>query len=414
MALGLRLRAKQSQVFRLGQFVSILQMTTADLDEHLAAMVRENPMLILRQRRAETSSATDVLEMTAVADTVSLHSHVFHALAGLIAQGGLMEKLVTALIEELEPSGWLGRPVPEIAETLDVSAELVEAALMVVQKRVDPAGLFARNLQECLRLQLEDLDELSDDMKRVLADLPALESDGVAGLVAASCLDERRVRHCLAMLRQLDPKPGSAFTNDATLMREPDVRISPSCDGWGFDFRASPRAEIEVAALPRGRKTQATLEALEQARALKRALEIRRSALEQVVHAVVNRQDAYFRFGTEALEPMTMSEIAQETGFHMSTVSRVLNGLLIEGPNGIVAARKLFAGTASAHTPKSKPMVQARIRALLSTEDPRRPLSDRRLTTLLKNEGIMVSRRVVSNYRQGIGILPASKRKLRA
>lgn len=414
MPLGLRLRAKQSQVFRLGQFVSVLQMSTTDLEEHLATSVRENPMLVLRQRPGGRSGATDVLEMTAVADTVSLHSHVFHALAGFIAQGGLMETLVTALIEELEPSGWLGRSVADIAASLDLSEELVEAALLVVQKHVDPAGLFARNLQECLRLQLEDQDALSEPMAHVLTHLSALESGGLAGLTAATGFEDGQIQDCLATLRQLDPKPGSAFATDATLMREPDVRVSRSGNGWAIEFHASLQEKIEIAALPRGQKTAETLEALEKARALKRALEIRQSALAQVVREVVNRQGAFFGNGAGALVPMTMSDIARETGFHTSTVSRVLNGLLIEGPNGIVAARTLFSGAASARTPQSKPMVQARIRALLAAEDPRKPLSDRRLTMLLQNEGIVVSRRVVSNYREGIGISPASKRRIRA
>ncbi|MEM8957123.1 MAG: RNA polymerase subunit sigma-54 [Pseudomonadota bacterium] len=398
----------------MGHFVCVLQMSTPDLEDHLAEMALENPMLVLGQRPGGSFGTTDVLEMTAVADAISLHSHVLHALSGLVAQGGLMEKLVSALVEELEPSGWLGRPVAEIAATLDLSEELVEAALLVVQKHVDPAGLFARNLQECLRLQLEDQDAFNEPLAQVLTHLPALESGGVAGLSAATGLEDSQVQECLATLRLLDPKPGSGFDIDATLMREPDVRVIPSGSGWALEFHASLQAKVGIATLPRGQKTPETVEALERARALKRALDIRQSALEQVVREVVDRQSAFFRDGAEALVPMTMSDVARETGFHASTVSRVLNELLIEGPNGIVAARTLFSGAASARTPQSKPMVQARIRALLAAEDPRKPLSDRRLTTLLQKEGIEVSRRVVSNYREGIGISPASKRRLRA
>ena len=414
MVIGLQLQTKQTQVFRLGQFVSLLQMSATELDDHLAQTARENPMLILRRRRFEMSATTDMLEATAVAETASLHTHVYQALGGLIAQGGLMEKLVIALIEELEPSGWLGRPVAEIAYDLNVSEELVDAALRVVQKRVEPAGLFARDLQECLRLQLEDQEALTQVLAQLLVHLRVLEKDGLMGLAEVSGLDERDVRDGLATLRQLDPKPGSAFATDATLMREPDVRIRASGNGWHLEFRASSDTAIEIARLPRGHKTLETLDALEKARSLKRALEIRRSALEKVVRELVDRQGAFFRAGAAALKPMTMSDIAQETGFHLSTVSRVLNGLLIEGPNGIVAARDLFPGAASVCASQSKPMVQARIRALLSAEDPAHPISDRQLTKLLQDEGITVSRRVVSNYRQGIGISPAAQRRLRA
>ncbi|AHD09167.1 RNA polymerase factor sigma-54 [Phaeobacter gallaeciensis] len=414
MPLKTQLRAKHGQVFRLGQVVNLLQMSSAELTEHLAAQAQENPVLVLRQRRAASMSATDVLEMTAVEQANSLYDHVFQELAGLIGQGGLMEKVITALVAELEPSGWLGRPVDAIAESLDLSVMLVETALQVVQKRIDPPGLFARNLQECLRLQLEERETMTADMDVVLAHLSELESGGTAALVRATGLSGDAVQDCLVLLRQLDPKPGTAFVSDPTLTREPDVRVSLSDDRLEIEYLAAWQGDVEIIDLPRsGRASEAT-EALAQARSLQHALKARASAQKQVVGQIVERQGAYFRFGDQALVPMTLSEIAQETGFHLSTVSRVLNGLLIEGPNGIVLARTLFSGTASVRGTQSKPQVQARIRALLAEEDSKKPLSDRRLTAILQSEGIAISRRVVSNYRQDIGIHPAAKRRQRA
>ncbi|WP_283647100.1 RNA polymerase factor sigma-54 [Marinovum algicola] len=409
---GLHLRARQSQVFRLGQVVRLLQMSAAELDAHLAEAARDNPMLVLRPRPL-APGATDVLEMAAVAEANSLYDHVFRELAGLIGQGGLMARVITALIAELEPSGWLGRGVDEIAEGLGLGQDLIAAALRLVQKRVEPAGLFARDLQECLRLQLEERDRMSAAMRLVLSHLPVLETGGPAGLVAATGLAAETVQACLAELRQLDPKPGSGFSSDPTLMREPDVRLTPAGDGWEIEFLSSLQEDVAISGVPRGTGAE-TRAALARARALKQALEIRRSALRQVVGEIVARQGAFFRDGPAALAPMTMSEIAAETGFHLSTVSRVLNGLLIEGPNGITAARTLFGGAASAAATQSKPAVQARLRALLAGENPRQPLSDRRLTALLEGEGIAISRRVVANYRQEIGVPAAAKRRLRA
>lgn len=415
MSPGLYLRAKTSQVFRLGQVVQLLKMSAADLDAHLAEAAQENPMLVLRSRRAAPArSATDVLEMTAIAETNSLYDHVFRALAGLIGQGGLMERVVTALISELEPSGWLARSPQDIAADLGLGVDLIDAALAVIQKRIDPPGLFARNLEDCLRLQLEDRGEMTAPMALVLAHLAALERGGVAALVAASGLDPATVQQCLTVIRRLDPKPGNSFASDPALLREPDVRISPEGDGWEIEFLSSLQNDIQIAAVPRGGHTSETRAALARARALKQALEIRRSALEQVVHALVERQGAFFRDGPAALVPLTLSEIATATGFHLSTVSRVLNGLLIEGPNGITAARALFSGAVSAGAIQSKAQVQARIRALLAKEDPKRPISDKQLTAILQDEGVAVSHRVVSNYRHEIGILAPAKRRLRA
>ncbi|MDK3075017.1 helix-turn-helix domain-containing protein [Sedimentitalea sp. JM2-8] len=414
MVLGTYLRAKHSQVFRLGQVVNLLQMSSAELDEHLSEQANDNPMLVLRQRRAVGTSTTDVLEMTAVEQATGLYDHVFRELTGLIGQGGLMEKVIMALIGELEPSGWLGRGPDAIADSLGLSVTLVETALQVVQKRVDPAGLFARGLQECLQLQLEDRDAMTGEMALVLDHLQVLESGGPAALVRATGVTYDTVQECLAVLRRLDPKPGSAFASDPTLTREPDVRITLSDNGCEIEFLSTRQDIIEIPRIPRGGRSHETTEAMAKARSLKHAFEIRQSALKQVVGAIVKRQGAYFRFGDRALAPMTLSEIAQETGFHLSTVSRVLNGLLIEGPNGIVLTRNLFTGTASAQATQSKRQVQARIRTLLAKEDPKTPLSDRRLTAILQSEGIAVSRRVVSNYRQEIGIYAAAKRRLRA
>lgn len=414
MSLKVGLRTRQSQVFRLGQMAGLLEMSAGDLNAHLWQVAQSNPMLILRPRSARGLGATDVLEMTAVEEASSLYDHVFRELSGLISQGGLMERVIMALITELEPSGWMGCPVEEIAESVDVSTELIETALRLVQKRIEPAGLFARDLQECLRLQLEDRDALTDGLQLTLDHLPELERGGIAALIRATGLNPDEVRDHLGILRRLDPKPGSAFSTDATLNREPDVRITPSGAGWEIEFLSALGHNIEIAQLPRGARNTETGVALAQARALKQALEIRASALRQVVRTVVARQSAYFHQGDCALAPVTLSEIAQETGFHLSTVSRVLKGLLIEGPNGIVDARTLFGGTASARTAQSKPQVKARIRQLLAGEDPEQPISDRRLAALLQADGIAVSRRVVSNYRQEIGILAASKRRLRA
>lgn len=414
MPLGTRLQPKHSQVFHLGQVVTLLQMSSAELDEHLLKAAQDNPMFILRDRHRTGPSATDVLEMTAVEQPGSLYDHVQRQLAGLIGQGGMMERVMTALIAALEPTGWLGQSPEGIAADLGLSEDLVMAALRVAQKRVEPAGLFARDLQDCLRLQLEDRGAMDADMALVLAQLPVLETGGVAALAKAAGLDAGRVADCLAVIRRLDPKPGAAFDTDAALMRAPDVRVTPQGDGWEIEFLSCGRFDIEIARVPGRRRSAEMGEALAAARALQRGLGVRTSALKRVVAEIVERQGAFFRHGPAALAPMTLSDIAQATGFHLSTVSRVLTGLLIEGPNGIVAARAVFAGAASAGAAQSKPQVQARIRALLAGEDPKKPLSDQRLTALLQAEGIAVSRRVVSNYRQEIGILAAAKRRLRA
>ncbi|WP_121634286.1 RNA polymerase subunit sigma-54 [Tropicibacter alexandrii] len=419
MTLSTRLHPSQTQSFRLGHVTHVLQMSGEELDDHLYRTARENPLLIVRQRRytaIRAGSAADLIDAGMANRPTSLYDHVLHELAGLIGHGGPMERLILGLVEELEPSGWIGRPVPEIADNLGLACHLVETALALVQRRVSPAGLFARDLAECLRLQLKDKELWDAEAEAVLAHLPALERGGPAALARAAGLDDATVAAQLARLRRLDPKPGGQFAADPTLMRAPDVRIEPDGDGWRAVFTS--RFATEVAVLPRAEADVSPdlRQALGEARALKQAMDLRHNALKHIVQVIIDVQGAFFRGGPEALKPLTQATIAQRTGFHISTVSRVLNGLLIEGPNGIVEARTLCprpsarGGAGGA----AKPRVIARLRALLAAEMPDAPLSDQQLADRLGREGLRVSRRVVAKYRQELGFAPVAQRRLRA
>ncbi|MBF9035868.1 RNA polymerase subunit sigma-54 [Rhodobacterales bacterium HKCCE2091] len=414
MKLGLNTRTRQAQVFKLGQVIGVLQMSAAELDEHLAEQAQDNPFLAVARRpwagRA-AACATDLLETMAGDDCPGLHEHVMRELAGLILQGGLVERLVLGLVAELEPSGWLARPVVEIADDLGVSEEVLEIALALVQKRVSPTGLFARSLADCLRLQLVENGQLCDRMALVLDHLPAL-SGGSAVLAAATGLDEDEIARCLGVLKRLNPKPGSDFSRDLALMREPDVRVIPTDDGCEIEFSNDRLDAIAIRDIP-GAESAESREAICRAKSLKRALDLRRSAVEKVVRALVERQRDYFRVGDRALAPLSLSDLAAETGFHLSTVSRVLAGLLIEGPGGIVTARALCPGAACTGSGPSKPQVVAWIRSLIGAEDADCPLSDARLAERLATEGVRVSRRVVSKYREELGIPAAPLRRRR-
>ena len=419
MSLSTRMRTGQAQVFRMGHVINVLQMSSEELDDLMCRTVRNNPLLTVRERQRAASRAGDAQELleTSCADTpTSLYDHVFRELAGLIAHGGPMERLIVALVEELEPSGWIGRPVSEIAAKLGLGCDLVETALKLVQRRVSPAGLFARDLTDCLRLQLEDRELWDEEAEAVLVHLGALETGGPEALAKAVGMDSETVLEHLARLRRLDPKPGSRFASDLTLMREPDVRIEPNGDGWRLIFKSI--FETDVAVLPSTAcdGSSELRQALREARALKQALDLRQSALKRIVKTMIEVQGDFFRDGPEALQPLTQATIAERTGFHLSTVSRVLNGLLIEGPNGLVPAQMLCprCSARNAEGGAAKPKVMARLRTLLTADGPGCPLSDQRLSERLSAEGLVVSRRVIAKYRQELGFATAAQRRLRA
>jgi RNA polymerase sigma-54 factor len=418
MNLATRMRPAQVPVFRMGHLVEVLQMSGEELDEHVLRAARNNPFLVVRRRRhaALRAGGTEGPDRGEVAcGPLGLQEHVLGELSGLVARGDALARLVVALVEELEPSGWLARPVAAIAQELGLGPDLVEAALDLVQARVSPAGLFARDLADCLRLQLRERGWWDAQAETVLAHLPVIARGGVEALARAAGLDAATVAEHLRRLRRLDPKPGTRFAADPVLLREPDVRVEPDGAGWRPVF--ATRIETEVAIVPQAARgaSPGLRQALGEARALKQALDLRQNALRHVVRVLVEMQGGYFRDGPEALRPLTQAAIAERTGFHISTVSRVLNGLLIEGPNGIVEARKLCPRGAArgGEGGASKPRVLARLRALLTGECAQRPLSDRHLAERLDAEGLAVSRRVVAKYRHELGFAPASRRRPR-
>ncbi|WP_071797247.1 RNA polymerase subunit sigma-54 [Natronohydrobacter thiooxidans] len=416
MSLSTRLTLRQSQVFRLGQVTTVLQMSGEQLDEHLLQTARDNPFLVVRRRSGmapRAGNAQDLPDTGMAAEPSGLYEHVLRELAGLIAHGGPMERLVMALIEALEPTGWLGCPVDEIARQLGLEPHLVENGLRLVQRRVSPAGLFARDLRDCLQLQLEDQGHLDEEMRCVLGNLGLLQRGGPGALASTTGLTPETVSRQLARLRRLDPKPGSRFSTDPTLMREPDVRVEKQGSGWVAVLRSSLETRISRHAGAAERISPEMRQALAQARAIKQAVDLRHNALQQIMQVVLAVQGDFFRDGAQALLPLSLSAIAEKTGFHLSTVSRVLNGLLVEGPSGIISARELCphaAAQACADGP-SKPRVMARLRKALAHENARSPMSDQRLSDLLRAEGLSVSRRVVARYRQELGFSGAAERR---
>ncbi|APZ53630.1 hypothetical protein [Salipiger abyssi] len=418
MTPGLGLVTTTRQSFVLGQSMTLLRMSAAELTEHLLEVAQVNPLLRIsrpRRRLFIGNAATDVLEAVAAAEASSLFAHATNELTPLLAGGGPMARAVTALIEELEPSGWFGGDLEALAARLGVATSVMERVLALVQRRISPAGLFARDLAECLRLQLEEREAMTPALAAMLPHLGLLERGTPATLARTVGLTVEAVAEGLAVLRGLDPKPGARFASDPTLGRAPDAAVERGAQGWQVRLLRGAEPELEVRALPDRARTESLAEAQKQARMLKQAMALRQSAMRQVLAALVARQQGYFDHGAEALAPLTMAGLGAATGFHPSTVSRVLNGYLLDTPQGVIAARVLCAGAASKGTgAHSRAQVTARLCAHLGAEDPAAPLSDARLVALLLAEGITISRRMVAKYRQQAGYAPAALRRRRA
>ncbi|MEO8444338.1 MAG: RNA polymerase factor sigma-54, partial [Gammaproteobacteria bacterium] len=332
-----------------------------------------------------------------------------------------------ALVDAMNDAGYLTEPLPVILETLAASGtftlEELEHALGKVQA-LDPVGVGARDLGECVRLQLRQL--APDVPGRELA--LAITVDGL-DLVAEQQFGILRRRHevsegeldtALALIRNCHPKPGLAIQPATPDYIVPDVFVRKRNGRWAVDVNRSVTPRLKVnqayADLVRGDSEHTTLRnQLQEARWLVRSLEIRNDTLLKVALCIVDRQAEFLDHGEESMRPMVLRDVAELVEMHESTISRVTANKYMHTPRGVFEFRHFFSSqvTGDDGSEQSSTAIRARIKKLISQEDPAKPLSDSQLATLLAKQGIQVARRTVAKYREAMHIEPSSERKRR-
>ena len=385
---------------------------TALLEEHAAA----NPALRLGRsapgdwlprwtdamaRAWGPGRGPDVEEMAGPG--ASLHAHVLGEIARLRLSPA--ERRVAALMAEaLDPSGWLGRPLAAIAEEAAVPSAMAEGVLLRLQT-MEPTGLFARGLEDCLRLQAAEARELDPVMDGVLARLPLLASRELALVARQIGTTEAEVADRLRRLRRYDPKPGARFDAGAAPVPEPDL-VAERGEGarWEVRLNRSSLPTLSVSADPAGDQTAA--------RAMVRLVEGRNATLLKVAQEILKRQEAALAEGFGALVPMTMADVAQALGLHQTTVSRVVAGASVDTPRGTWWLRALFSAAVRPGAPAGAALRDALAR-MVASEDPAAPLTDARLAADLAGAGAPLARRTVAKYREMLGIPPAHARRRR-
>jgi RNA polymerase sigma-54 factor len=338
-------------------------------------------------------------------------------------------RIGVALVEAIDDDGYLREPLEAIVETLApelaVDVDEVQAVLRQVQS-FDPAGVGARDLGECLHLQLAALPEDTPGRALALAiadgPLQRLPKIGVDGLAAELGCSNREAEVAIALLRGLDPRPGAQIgelPTDTYVI--PDVVVWRQNGVWRAALASGSRPRITIhrgyegmigsaseadASYLRGR--------LQEARWLLKSLEARGETLLKVMRCLLRQQSAFLEFGEQALRPLTLREVAAEVGLHESTISRAVARKYARTPRGTIPLRAFFASgiETGGGGEASSTAIQAMIRTLIENEDPRRPLSDARLAETLKATGVPVARRTVAKYREALG-LPSSHERVR-
>jgi len=332
-----------------------------------------------------------------------------------------------ALAEALEPSGWLGRPLEEVAVTCGTGEAEVEAVLGIVQ-RLEPEGVFARNLSECLRIQARERDELDAVMDVVLSNLDMLANGDIAALARRAGTDAEEVARCLRLIREMNPKPGEAYESVPLRVHAPDVIVTRRKEGWVVDLNRSTLPSLvinedyasQVGAAGRGKAAEASnqfvTDAIGSARWLRRALEQRNSTTLKIAGEIVRQQSAFLTEGLSALKPLALKDVAEAVGMHESTVSRVTSGLLMATPKGCFPLKSLFSVSLATDEGDAKAAAAVRnmIQSIIDSEPVGRPLSDDAIAGLVSDRGVKLARRTVAKYRDMLKIPSSSERRRRA
>jgi RNA polymerase sigma-54 factor len=330
-----------------------------------------------------------------------------------------------AIVDALNDDGYLTETCADIAR--DLSADLpvteadVENVLAFVQA-LDPAGVGARTLSECLALQLAQLEPETPGRELALAivrdHLQAVADKDFAAMRRALNVDDDALQVALSLVRGCHPRPGSAFEGAQPEYVVPDVFVRRTDQGWSVELNAGsvPRLKVNqgYAGLVSRSADYASLRAqLQEARWLIRSLEIRNETLLKVARSIVQRQAAFLERGDEAMQPMILRDVAEAVSMHESTISRVTTGKYMHTPRGIFEFRYFFSSHVSGADGEdvSSVAIRARIRKLIADESPEKPLSDAQLAVVLANEGVKVARRTVAKYREALGLASSSERR---
>ncbi|MCC7483928.1 MAG: RNA polymerase factor sigma-54 [Burkholderiales bacterium] len=472
-SLQLRLSQHLTLTPQLQQSIRLLQLSTLELTQELERALQENPLLErddgLRELPAvpppgstpaqdtapapeqqsgeEAPAETEAADFRALddvppsgyrdendesespqvaADTVTLRAHLLAQLS-LTKLPERDRQLVTLLIDSLDEGGYLTQSLEELAAILppelQVEIEELQIALKHLQ-HLEPAGIGARNLSECLALQLEALPagtpHRADALDTVRNHLDALAARDFAKLKKAIHCDDAVLRSVQKLITSLNPRPGRDFSAEETRYVVPDVIVKKVKGVWVASLNpdAMPRLRInrlyaDILQRNRNAGVQQLASQLQEAKWLIKNVQQRFDTILRVAQAIVDRQRNFFEHGEVAMRPLVLREIAEGLDLHESTVSRVTTQKFMHTPRGIFELKYFFGShvTTDAGGSASSTAIRALIRQLVSAENARKPLSDGQISDILGQQGIVVARRTVAKYRESLQILPVNLRK---
>lgn len=428
---------------KLIEYLEILQMPGLDLTQHIEEMLKENPLLecddsenylegLLENKKERNNERFERLNpedspdgddfLSYAKTTVNLRDFLKLQLLELKIHP-LHKKIAGFLIENIDADGYLREDTNDLARVLKVSPRLVKYCIKILQN-LEPAGICARDLKECLLLQLKRKKLLNGNVIRIMVHyFDMLANRSFSRISRETGIEREEVEQVYHRIKSLDPKPGCAFRQNEwdqyilpdLILREvdskyivlfndesiPSIRINN--DYVNLLKNSGPDRELK----------DYVKKNLSGAVMLVKAIEQRKKTILDIADYIVAFQEDFFRKGFEHLKPLTMKMAADRLGIHASTVSRAINGKYMQTPRGIHPLKFFFSSTleAECESKMSAVSVKDMIKRIVSEEDKKNPLSDEQIKGKLESRGIKVARRTIAKYREELSILPAAMRK---
>ncbi|EPS6102226.1 RNA polymerase factor sigma-54 [Providencia stuartii] len=335
--------------------------------------------------------------------------------------------IATAIIDSIDDSGYLTTPIKEIHEGInnpDITLEEVVAVLKRIQ-HFDPLSVAAQDLKECLLIQLslypKDTDGLDEARLIISQHIDLLANRDFRQLSKLTRLKEDALKTAIDLILTLNPKPGQSINTGESEYVIPDVLVKKINGHWQVELNTDSIPKLGInnhyASLIKDSVNESDSQYirsnLQDAKWLIKSLESRNETLLKVATCIVEQQQEFFEFGEEYMKPMILADIAYQVDMHESTISRVTTQKFLHSPRGIFELKYFFSSHVSTDTggEASSTAIRALVKKLVAAENPAKPLSDSKLTSMLAEQGIQVARRTVAKYRESLSIPPSNQRK---
>ncbi len=474
MKQGLQLRLSQQLAMtpQLQQAIRLLQLSTLELQQELQQALESNPLLeqidtheeidTRETQDSETLDTADALEQKEMPEELPLDASwdtiytagtpsgtsgdyiddelpVYQGETTQTLQDYLMwqveltpfsdtdRAIANSIVDAVDDTGYLTVPLEDILESMgdeEIDIDEVEAVLKRIQ-RFDPVGVAAKDLRDCLLIQLSQFDKTTpwlEEARLIISDhLDLLANHDFRTLMRVTRLKEDVLKEAVNLIQSLDPRPGQSIQTGEPEYVIPDVLVRKHNGHWTVELNSDsiPRLQINqhYASMCNNARndgdSQFIRSNLQDAKWLIKSLESRNDTLLRVSRCIVEQQQAFFEQGEEYMKPMVLADIAQAVEMHESTISRVTTQKYLHSPRGIFELKYFFSSHVNTEGggEASSTAIRALVKKLIAAENPAKPLSDSKLTSLLSEQGIMVARRTVAKYRESLSIPPSNQRK---